>query len=155
MDSAGFPVFKQARMLFAAGAVVEVGFDGKVMRGVVIDGRQQLRPAMVIKSKTEVDNLCRCRALQPHRRALRPRRGARLRLGPPKRRPARQASKARAAHRRHLPAPALEKAKTSPLPGAARSAEKLPPGKPIALLAEFLRGVKSGRGLPPCALRWG
>lgn len=69
-------MMKPARMLVEQGRVHEVDFDGRLVRGSVGDGKRALRTGMLIRGRTDVENLCRCREAQrtgmlcPHALAL-------------------------------------------------------------------------------------
>jgi len=64
MDTAGWQVVKRARMLVDQGRILDVSFDGKLVRGSVGDGEKSQRSGMLIKGRTDVENLCNCRESQ-------------------------------------------------------------------------------------------
>ncbi len=64
MDTAGWQAVKEARSLVRAGAVIECAFDGKLLKGAVIRRGKPALAGLMIASKTDVTNLCRC----PHAR---------------------------------------------------------------------------------------
>ena len=64
MDTAGWQVVKRARMLVDQGRILDVSFDGKLVRGSVGDGAKSQRSGMLIKGRTDVENLCNCRESQ-------------------------------------------------------------------------------------------
>ncbi len=60
MDAGGWQAMKPARAAWQSGAVLAVEFDGARLRGQVRAGGRTLAAGMVIKSKTDVTNLCGC-----------------------------------------------------------------------------------------------
>lgn len=60
MDSGGWQAMKLARTAWQAGAVLTVEFDGTRLRGQVRSGTRAFAAGMLIKSKTDVTNLCSC-----------------------------------------------------------------------------------------------
>jgi superfamily II DNA or RNA helicase len=60
MDAGGWQAMKAARAAWKAGAVLSVEFDGTRLRGQVRAGGRTLAAGLVIKSRTEVTNLCGC-----------------------------------------------------------------------------------------------
>ena len=60
MDSGGWPAMKAARASWQAGAVLAVEYDGTRLRGQVRGGGKTFAAGLLIKSKTDVTNLCPC-----------------------------------------------------------------------------------------------
>ena len=60
MDTGGWQAMKAARAAWQAGAVASAEFDGTRLRGQVRSGNRTLAAGMVIKSRTDVTNLCGC-----------------------------------------------------------------------------------------------
>lgn len=60
-DAAGWDVMKFARATLAQGQVVSSHWAPPLLRGVVQSGETSIRASMVIKSSSDIDNLCTCR----------------------------------------------------------------------------------------------
>ena len=60
MDSGGWQVMKRARMLVDQGRVLDVDYDGKLVRGTIQDGKRNQRAGMIINGRTDIENLCNC-----------------------------------------------------------------------------------------------
>ncbi len=60
MDSGGWQAMKPARAAWKAGAVLAVEFDGTRLRGQVNRGGKPIAAGLLIKSRTDVTNLCSC-----------------------------------------------------------------------------------------------
>jgi len=60
MDAGGWQAMKGARAAWQAGAVLAVEFDGTRLRGQVRAGGRTMAAGLVIKSRTDVANLCAC-----------------------------------------------------------------------------------------------
>ncbi|MFN0127593.1 MAG: DEAD/DEAH box helicase [Verrucomicrobiales bacterium] len=60
MDAGGWQAMKPARAAWQSGAVLTVEFDGTRLRGQVRAGARTLAAGLVIKSPTDVTNLCAC-----------------------------------------------------------------------------------------------
>ena len=60
-EIAGWQVAKPAKALLSGGAVLKAEFDGRVLRGLVLDGRKRLACGLKIDGKSDVTNLCSCR----------------------------------------------------------------------------------------------
>jgi len=60
-DAAGWDVMKFARASLAQGQVVSSHWAPPLLRGVVQSGGSSIRASMVIKSNSDIDNLCTCR----------------------------------------------------------------------------------------------
>ncbi len=60
MEAGGWQVMKRARMLVEQGRVSDVSFDGTLVKGTVGDGKRQQRTGMLIRGRTDVENLCSC-----------------------------------------------------------------------------------------------
>ncbi len=60
-DAAGWDVMKFARASLAQGQVISSHWAPPLLRGVVQSGGNSIRASMVIKSGTDIDNLCTCR----------------------------------------------------------------------------------------------
>src|SRR6185312_3937305 len=60
-DAAGWDVMKFARAALAQGQVVSSYWAPPLLRGVVQSGDVSIRASMVIKSGSDIDNLCTCR----------------------------------------------------------------------------------------------
>src|SRR5688572_31619702 len=63
-ELAGWEVMKRARAYQDAGQTLSAAWEPPVLRGVVQDGSASYRAGLVIKSATNVENLCHCRASQ-------------------------------------------------------------------------------------------
>ena len=64
MDAGGWQAMKPARAAWQSGAVLAVEFDGARLRGQVRSAGRTLAAGLLIKSRTDVTNLCSC----PHAR---------------------------------------------------------------------------------------
>ena len=60
-EAAGWEVMKQARFSLEQDRVVSSYWAPPLLRGVVQDGETSYRASMVIKSQTDIENLCTCR----------------------------------------------------------------------------------------------
>src|SRR5437764_227686 len=60
-DAAGWDVMKHARAYIAQGQVVSSFWEPPLLRGVVQAGELSIRASMVIKSVSDIENLCTCR----------------------------------------------------------------------------------------------
>src|SRR3954454_17159550 len=60
-EAAGWDVMKFARASLAQGQVVSSYWAPPLLRGVVQAGETSIRASMVIKSGSDIDNLCTCR----------------------------------------------------------------------------------------------
>lgn len=60
-EAAGWDVMKFARASLAQGQVISSHWAPPLLRGVVQSGGNSIRASMVIKSGTDIDNLCTCR----------------------------------------------------------------------------------------------
>lgn len=60
IDMAGWPVLKRARALLAAGSVQSASYQGDLLKGSVAQGKKQYSCGLLIRSKTDTDNLCTC-----------------------------------------------------------------------------------------------
>ncbi|MEM7384686.1 MAG: SNF2 helicase associated domain-containing protein, partial [Verrucomicrobiota bacterium] len=58
--SGGWVEMKAARAIFKRGEVLEATFDGKLLQGSVRMGKRPLRCGLLIRSTTDIDNLCGC-----------------------------------------------------------------------------------------------
>lgn len=66
MDAGGWQAMKPARAAWQSGAVLTVEFDGTRLRGQVRAGGRTLAAGLVIKSPTDVTNLCACPVSRNH-----------------------------------------------------------------------------------------
>jgi superfamily II DNA or RNA helicase len=60
MEAGGWQVMKRARMLVDQGRVLDVTYDGKLLKGTVGDDKRNLPSGMLIRGRTDVENLCNC-----------------------------------------------------------------------------------------------
>jgi superfamily II DNA or RNA helicase len=60
-EAAGWEVMKRARSFLEQGRVVSSSWAPPLLRGVVRDGELSFRASMVVRSQTEIENLCTCR----------------------------------------------------------------------------------------------
>ncbi|MCB1099546.1 MAG: hypothetical protein KDN22_28505 [Verrucomicrobiae bacterium] len=60
LEIAGWQVAKPAKSLASGGAVLKADFDGRVLRGLVMEGRKRLACGLKIASASDVTNLCGC-----------------------------------------------------------------------------------------------
>jgi hypothetical protein len=60
-DAAGWDVMKHARAYLAQGQVLSSYWAPPLLRGVVQAGELSIRASMVIKSGSDIENLCTCR----------------------------------------------------------------------------------------------
>ncbi len=60
MEAGGWQVMKRARMLVDGGRVLDVRYDGKLVKGTVVEGKRNLGSGMLIRGRTDVENLCGC-----------------------------------------------------------------------------------------------
>src|SRR6266478_8361396 len=59
--AAGWDVMKLARAYLAQGQVLSSNWTPPLLRGVVQSGEMSFRASLVVKSDTDIDNLCNCR----------------------------------------------------------------------------------------------
>src|SRR5688572_28907694 len=59
---AGWEAMKQARALLAGDKVLSSNWSPPLLKGVVQEGSTSYRAGLVIKSETDVENVCTCRA---------------------------------------------------------------------------------------------
>ena len=59
---AGWEAMKEARSLMAGGKVLSSNWTPPILKGVVQEGPASYRAGLVIKSETDLENLCTCRA---------------------------------------------------------------------------------------------
>ena len=57
---------KQARTLHEMGRVIEALYDPPLLQGRVREGETEYRAGLRILSKSNIENLCRCRQSQQH-----------------------------------------------------------------------------------------
>ncbi|MDD5350130.1 MAG: SNF2-related protein [Chthoniobacteraceae bacterium] len=62
MDAGGWQAAKMARALVDSGRVVSASYHAPVLNGVVREGDQEYRAGLKIASKSDIENLCTCRA---------------------------------------------------------------------------------------------
>lgn len=62
MDAGGWQAAKMARALVDAGRVVSAAYQPPVLKGIVREGDQEYRAGLKIASKSDIENLCTCRA---------------------------------------------------------------------------------------------
>ncbi|MGK0187945.1 MAG: hypothetical protein ACI9R3_003736 [Verrucomicrobiales bacterium] len=60
-EIAGWQVMKPAKSLASSGAVLKADFDGRILRGLVMDGKKRLACGLKIAGISDVTNLCSCR----------------------------------------------------------------------------------------------
>jgi superfamily II DNA or RNA helicase len=60
MEMGGWQEMKRARALYTAGAVLESAFDGTRLTGLVRDAGKDLSTGLLIRSRSDMDNLCTC-----------------------------------------------------------------------------------------------
>ena len=60
MEMGGWQEMKRARAIYAAGAVLEAAFDGTRLTGLVRDAGKDLSTGLLIRSRSDMDNLCTC-----------------------------------------------------------------------------------------------
>jgi superfamily II DNA or RNA helicase len=60
MEMGGWQEMKRARAMHAAGAVLRADFDGTRLTGTVYDLGKEFASGMVIRSRSDMDNLCTC-----------------------------------------------------------------------------------------------
>lgn len=60
-EMAGWQTLKEARSMLNQGAPISANWTEPVLKGVVRQGKATLRAGLVIKSRTDVENLCPCR----------------------------------------------------------------------------------------------
>lgn len=61
-DIAGWQVLKSAKSLLERGVVTELRRDGEAVRGLVTEGPKRYQSGLLIRSRTDVTNLCTCPA---------------------------------------------------------------------------------------------
>ena len=60
MEMGGWQEMKRARALYAAGAVLSSAFDGTRLTGSVRDTGKDLSAGLLLRSRSDMDNLCTC-----------------------------------------------------------------------------------------------
>ena len=60
-EMAGWQTLKEARALLSQGAPISANWTEPMLKGVVRQGKAILRAGLVIKSRTDVENVCPCR----------------------------------------------------------------------------------------------
>ncbi len=60
MEMGGWQEMKRGRALYAAGAVAGADFDGSRLSGTVQDAGKALASGLLIRSRSDMDNLCTC-----------------------------------------------------------------------------------------------
>jgi len=65
-DAGGWQALKQARTLHAMGRVAAVTYEPPLLQGRVKEGETEYRAGLKIFSKSNVENLCSCRASRQH-----------------------------------------------------------------------------------------
>jgi superfamily II DNA or RNA helicase len=65
-DAGGWQTMKQARTLHEMGRVMEALYDPPLLQGRVREGETEYRAGLRILSKSNIENLCRCRQSQQH-----------------------------------------------------------------------------------------
>jgi len=58
---AGWPVFKQAQAIHAAGRVVEASYEPPLLKGRLAEGGKQFLCGLKLRNSIDVENLCPCR----------------------------------------------------------------------------------------------
>ena len=66
MEMGGWQEMKRARVLYSAGAVLESAFDGTRLTGTVRDTGKDLNTGLLLRSRSDMDNLCTCFQSQRH-----------------------------------------------------------------------------------------
>ncbi len=66
MEMGGWQEMKRARALYAAGAVREAAFDGTRLTGLVRDLGKDLSTGLLLRSRSDMDNLCTCFQARRH-----------------------------------------------------------------------------------------
>ena len=66
MEMGGWQEMKRARALYAAGAVQEAAFDGTRLTGLVRDLGKDLSTGLLLRSRSDMDNLCTCFQARRH-----------------------------------------------------------------------------------------
>ncbi len=61
LEAGGWKALKEARALHDTGRVISAEYNPPVLRGLVRDAGREYRAGMVIRSGTDIDNLCTCR----------------------------------------------------------------------------------------------
>jgi superfamily II DNA or RNA helicase len=61
ISMAGWPVFKQAQAIHAAGRVVEAGYEPPLLKGRISEGDKQFLCGFKFNNRIDVENLCPCR----------------------------------------------------------------------------------------------
>src|SRR5438067_4057120 len=61
-DAGGWQAMKQARSLVEAGRVTSASYAPPLLRGIVRDGNTEYRAGLKITTRTNIENLCSCRA---------------------------------------------------------------------------------------------
>lgn len=60
ISMAGWPVFKQAQAIHAAGRVSEASYEPPVLKGRISDGERQFLCGLRLRNSIDVENLCPC-----------------------------------------------------------------------------------------------
>jgi superfamily II DNA or RNA helicase len=61
ISMAGWPVFKQAQAIHAAGRVVEATYEPPLLKGRLVEGDRQFLCGLQLRNSIDVENLCLCR----------------------------------------------------------------------------------------------
>jgi len=61
ISMAGWPVFKQAQAIHAAGRVVEASYEPPLLKGRLAEGDKQFLCGLKLRNAIDVENLCPCR----------------------------------------------------------------------------------------------
>ena len=65
-DAGGWQIMKQARALHEMGRVAGAVWEAPLLQGRVREGETEFRSGLRILSKTNIENLCTCRASRQH-----------------------------------------------------------------------------------------
>ena len=57
----GWQAFKEARLLHAAGRVIEAAYEPPVLKGKLNEGGKQFLAGLKLRNSIDVENLCSCR----------------------------------------------------------------------------------------------
>ncbi|MDD5199182.1 MAG: DEAD/DEAH box helicase [Terrimicrobiaceae bacterium] len=60
ISMAGWPVFKQAQAIHAAGRVIEAGYEPPLLKGRLAEGGKQFLCGLKLRNSIDVENLCPC-----------------------------------------------------------------------------------------------
>ena len=66
MEMGGWQEMKRARALYAAGSVLHAQFDGTRLAGTVRDAGKDLATGLLLRSRSDMDNLCTCFQAKRH-----------------------------------------------------------------------------------------